>query len=55
MSCFRSASVDLNVSASFHCVSASGFVLQFSGFHDQSLVSHIVKFVLTVLITLEAR
>ena len=53
--CFCSASVDLNVSARFHCVSASGFVLKFSGFHDQSLVSHIIKIVLTVLITLQAR
>ena len=55
VSIFRSASVDLNVSVRFHCVSASGFVLKFAGFHDQSLVSHIIKFVLTVLITLQAR
>ena len=57
VSCFRSgsASVDLNVSARFHCVSASDFVLKFAGFHDQSLVFHIIKFVLTVLITLQAR
>ena len=53
--CFCSASVDLNMSAHFHHVSTNGFVLKFAGFHDQSLVSHIIKFVLTVLITLQAR